>query len=495
MKTKRVCCLLLLSALLASCGETAAAPSAGTEPSSPVIGETEAVTEEAYPDPGIEAVDGGGRDFVFLTRNTGETYCFPYDEIFNEGENGDVINDAVFRRNSMVGEKYNVNIVGVTDSGYSTLLQKAVKADDKLYDVAFPMIGVTFPLITGGYLYELSELPYVDVTKPWWIGGIIDSTSIAGKNFFYPGDVNLSALNTVGIVYFNKSLANELDITDIYDTVKNGGWTFDKLKEYAHNITNDVNGDGVYNGEDAFGLTCNNFVWQPLFFGTDSTMVEKDADDIPRLVWDTEKSINVLNGISGLLNDRSSTILVNQFPELQDAGGWGNASIRMFSENRALFWIEIIYGVPQLRDMGQDFGILPMPKYDGAQAHYTSYIHPGHASATVVPVTNDDLDLTGRILEDMSYQSYRLVRPEFYDKTLKTKQARDEESAEMLDIIYSNVKLDLALVIGLSIDQLVRTEVTNNSNNFVSAFSKQRNSIEKSLQKGIDAILAMGDAE
>lgn len=113
----------------------------------------------------------------------------------------------------------------------------------------------------------------------------------------------------------------------------------------------------------------------------------------------------VMGKIIGLLNDRSSTILVNQFPELEDAGGWGNASIKMFTEDRALFWIEIIYGVLQLRDMDTDFGRLPMPKYDDNQANYTSYMHTSNASTCCVPVTSGDTDPAGRILTDMAYMS------------------------------------------------------------------------------------------
>lgn len=137
------------------------------------------------------------------------------------------------------------------------------------------------------------------------------------------------------------------------------GYTF----PYSEFYSEEQNGDTVLNGDDMFGLTCNAFCWQPLFAGTDSLIIQKDKDDKPYLAWGSERNMAVMGKIIGLLNDRSSTILVNQFPELEDAGGWGNASIKMFTEDRALFRIEIIYGVLQLRDMDTDFGLLPMPKY------------------------------------------------------------------------------------------------------------------------------------
>lgn len=323
---------------------------------------------------------------------------------------------------------------------------------------------------------------------------MLEDLSVDGYNYFLCGDLNLSMLNDVGVVYFNKRLADEYSIDDIYQTVRDGNWTLDAFSSYCKGITNDINGDGELNGDDMFGLTCNAFVWEPLFYGADSLIIEKDDTDIPYLSWNSEKNIAIFEKLVALLNDKDSTILVNQFPELQDAGGWGNASIKMFSEDRALFWIEVIYGVPQLRDMNADFGLLPMPKFDENQAEYTSYAHPGNGSACCVPIINDDLDLAGRILEDMAYQSYLTVRPAYYDITLVGKYSRDNESAEMLDIIYDNIKMDIAMAMissGLPVDNTMRTIMINGTTDFVSVIASQKNSCENTINKSVESILAL----
>ena len=165
----------------------------------------------------------------------------------------------------------------------------------------------------------------------------------------------------------------------------------------------------------------------------------------------------------------------------------------MFRENRALFWIELIYGVLQQRDMDADFGLLPMPKYDEKQEQYASYIHTINSSAVAVPITNSDADLTGRILEDRAYQSGLIVRPAYYDVTLKGKVSRDNDSGDMLDIIYYNVKLDMAVLLAerLPVDNNMRSFLVNNSTDFASTITSLKKRCRVILQKDVEAILEL----
>ena len=487
--------ILLLSILLTSCRNARSSDNPGTTTENT---DTETIAEETTtvdtsPEPKLEAVDCGGREYTVLSRMV-DGYCYPYSEFLAEEQNGDVINDAVFQRNSYIEDKYNLTIKAVESKDLSSDAKRSISAGDNDYDLIFPMTSHAFAMSLDGLFMNIGDIPYIDTDMPWWRSSLLEDVSIGGRNYFITGDLNLSSLNGVGVVYFNKDLAEERNITDIYNTVRAGKWTIDRLTEYCKGVTSDINGDTVLNGDDMFGLTCNGFVWQPLFAGTDSLIIDKDDKDIPYLAWGSERNMAVLSKITGLLNDRSSTILVNQFPELQDAGGWGNASIRMFTEDRALFWIEIIYGVLQLRDMDTDFGLLPMPKYDDNQKEYTSYIHTGHTSTSCVPVTNPDIDLAGRILTDMAYMSYKTIRPAYYEKTLKGKASRDVESGEMLDIIYSNIRLDLTFAMtasGLPIDDTMRNVVIKNITDIASTIDSKKSSCEKIITKNADKILAL----
>ena len=81
-----------------------------------------------------------------------------------------------------------------------------------------------------------------------------------------------------------------------------------------------------------------------------------------------------------------------------------------------------------------------------------SYMHMGWSTTSAVPVTkNDDHDLTGRLLEDMAWKSSETVRPAYYDRTLQGKISRDDDSGEMLDIIYSGLNIDPSIIMAASL--------------------------------------------
>ena len=113
----------------------------------------------------------------------------------------------------------------------------------------------------------------------------------------------------------------------------------------------------------------------------------------------------------------------------------------MFVNNKGLFLDTTFKLITNLRDMDTDFGIIPYPKWDEAQKDYCSRVEGG--DFPIVPVTNKKLEMTGVLLEAMCAESAKHVIPAYYDKMLKGKVARDEESAEMLDIIFRNRIYDL----------------------------------------------------
>jgi hypothetical protein len=93
--------------------------------------------------------------------------------------------------------------------------------------------------------------------------------------------------------------------------------------------------------------------------------------------------------------------------------------------------------------MENDFGILPPPKFDENQADYYAAVDAWCTSTVSVPITVGDKERTGLILETLAYESRYILLPAYYDINLKTKFARDEESAAMIDIILNNRLYDL----------------------------------------------------
>jgi len=481
--------ILALCVIISCAGDDGSAVSDNTVADDTVLDSDESSAEETVKAPDIEAVDGGGKDFVILNRKVTEAYNgHPYAEFFAESQTGDVLNDSVYLRNLAIEEKYNINISSVEDDDVKAIASKAILAGDDLYDIASLGLRYAFTLAVSDYLFDINEIPYLDFSQPWWMSNIISDTSIGGKNFFVSGDMNIGAFNTAGVTYFNKKLINDHNLDDPYQLVRDMKWTIDKLSEMSKAVTEDLNGDGVYNHEDKYGLDCSSFAWQPLFYGTNNLMIKKDSNDMPYFDASNEAIYDAIVKIITLLNNQETTLNVNHLSGFSDLG---KLTVDMFKSDSALFFIELIYGVPPLRDMDSDFGLLPMPLYSETQSTYTTYLHTSNASTIVIPKTNDDLDLIGRVLEDMAYESYVKIRPVFYDIMLKTKFSRDNDSAEMLDIIYDNVKIDLALVMidhGINIDGLLRGACTSGDTNIISTLAASEEVYNASIQTAIEIL-------
>jgi hypothetical protein len=100
-----------------------------------------------------------------------------------------------------------------------------------------------------------------------------------------------------------------------------------------------------------------------------------------------------------------------------------------------------------MRGMEDEFGVVPMPKFDEAQTEYRTLLHDQFTVFSVLnTVTEERLDEVGAVLEAMASVSYRTVRPAYYETTLRTQIAKDLQSAEMFDLIIDNTYMDAGIL-------------------------------------------------
>lgn len=118
------------------------------------------------------------------------------------------------------------------------------------------------------------------------------------------------------------------------------------------------------------------------------------------------------------------------------------APANFFETGHALFSQRVPNDIYKLRDMEDDIGILPMPKYDEAQENYCSAAWGGAVWTLSKTFDLQNADNLGIALEAMSWSGYRDIIPIYKEIALKTKTARDDESAKMLDIIFGTIYFD-----------------------------------------------------
>ncbi|MDD4772017.1 MAG: hypothetical protein PHZ09_00235 [Eubacteriales bacterium] len=420
-----------------------------------------------------------------------------YDERPNlpaEAENGEVLNDALVRRNIKTEEIYNIGIenIALEDRGQvKSMVQTAVNANDDIYGLVITSMadGIN-SLAPNGFLYDLNKINYLQLESEWWCAYISEDMQFSGSLYFTSGALSPFFYYTpVGVAY-NIKLAADYNIGNLNETVRSGQWTFDKLKELTANLTTDIDGDGKLTEADFYALSHDGGVaGQAMLISCGEKMSEIDAAGNHFLNLGSERIVTLVDQIATLLGDKDICYV--------DKAG---SSLTLFSESRLMFLMismnNIIagyQGVPGLRVMEDDYGIIPTPKLNEAQDNYYTYGNPWGPSGIAVPVTAADADRTGLITETMAYLSFTDVKPAVYDIIVKEKIARDPESVEMLDIMYAAARFDLNGIFDFGGSaMLLRECACGVKDDFVSKYAAIKDKAEAALKTLVELQESVG---
>ncbi len=487
---KKILSILLFSSLLLSmtaCGteESGTAPVQGEETDAEVLAETETeVIRDA-----LGEYDFEGASFDMYTRHT--TMFYPSMEVTES--TGEVLSDAVYNRNRAIEERFNFVF---QETAYTNVQEgndaprKLLTAGDDTYEIMVGRYLNMFNFASEGMLLPTTSLPNIDMTKPYWDAEMYENLSISGKHFFATGSFNLSSYDFTHALLFNKDMAADHNLGDLYAIVEEGDWTFDLFRQMCETVLQDVDGDGVMGETDTFGYTARGSAVMPAFWvGADVHPATKD--DTEALVFtalENEKFFDVCTQIFDMTWNNNAWN--NNYVHLTGADG-DNKPAECFRAGGALFMDAKLYEVTALRDSDINFGILPYPKYDTAQQNYLGRMEGCELFG--IPLTNTSLEMTGTIMEAMASESRISVVPAYYDVMLKSKVSRDEESSAMLDLILENLVFDAA-------DTLLGTEFRDgtmyqcfnkNQQDIASALTKSWNTYQNVLDKYSKAFAAL----
>jgi hypothetical protein len=207
--------------------------------------------------------------------------------------------------------------------------------------------------------------------------------------------------------------------------------------------------------------------------------IDKDESDMPYLAMGSERFINVWDRVFAIFRDGGAYYLgAENRPDVPEY------AVRMFSGNQSLFMDSTLFVIEQIRGVEIEFGIIPYPKLDERQENYISRME--YYMAMQVPVINPDPARAGIMLEALNSLSARTIIPAYYEVALKTKYARDDESAEMLDLIMSTLVVDIGdtTLSGEIRGGLAEVMFTRNERDIVSRIERT----ESVIQRWIDSI-------
>ena len=406
--------------------EDPSTPSTGDQTKEPG-GEVEDDTPDVHDLPA--ELDYGGYEFRICTRERN----FFHSNWITDDFDGSGINDALYQRQGQVAEELGVTFV-------EELVQQteparvAVMAGSDDYDMINARCSDSWSYAEQDLVVPISELPYINLEKSYWDDNLNAAMSIGGVMYFATGASNITAYDFTHALLFNKQMVVDYNLEIPYTLVHDGTWTIEAFATMAEDVTMEVEGS---DDENVYGyLSQPKAVLPGFWIGSGILSIEKNAEDLPEFTLPANDTFVDLFGLMYEVNYDNGTWFENQSRANEDP-----VLLDMFQSDRGLFYSTSFFYIEKLRSMVTDFGILPYPKYDEKQDEYYSRIEG--CEMTCVPITTVDKERTSAVLEALASSSAQTVEPAYYDITLKKQAARDDDSSEMLDIIFANRVFDL----------------------------------------------------
>ena len=409
-----------------------------------------------------------------------------------ETETGEPINDTVFRRNRDVEELYNIIITplypGDTRSAIEQYILKMFMSGEDTYDAAF-VLGSSATktiLASNQYTYDLFDVGNLNLSASWWDKQSVADLSVAKQLHMVTGDISIFSALSVDHLFLNKNMAELYELDNAYDVVRQGKWTWDVLTEMSRKVSRDLNGDGVLTIEDQFGICCETSNMRQIVISSGARISSKDADDLPVLTVNTENTVTVFDyALQSFLN-KDISILANEYAgKYKDI--WNDMLLPKFRNDEFLFIaLPLLYAL-DFRNMESDFGILPYPKLSEHQSEYYTLVGRYFSTYIYIPTTCPDSGRSGAVIDALGYYSQKYVKPAVIDVTVTNKLIRDNDSADMVNLLLDTRVFDLALLYNWEnlTDTLLYPVAQTRSNGFASNYAKNEEKIKAAIQKTI----------
>ena len=422
-------------------GDIASAASSGSETSQGSAAQWQDAEGNWKPKQAV--VDQGGKTFTVCVRGPAVGTYQSDDFTFGEessGLYGEILDAAVKERNNKVEETYHVTLVVDRNDNHMQAIRLDIESQTGLYDAIMPTLKELAVLAGEDALYELTAIKDFDVRAPWYDESATEAFSIRSKVYFTTGDITILNKVCAPSILFNKEMIRTYNLENPYDLVRNKEWTFDKFCEMGRAVS-DVSSEDVF--QNTYGVLAS-YADPADFFGAAGEFIcVKDENDLPVIrIGKEQRSIRVAQTVLDAYNNGGEWMVSANdrsiFSSMTD-------SLRIFSQGRVLFRVSGFSAATKLRKSSDVmFGILPMPLFDDTQEDYISYCGSSNDVAGIaIPKTAPDPDFSAYMIDAYSAGAKNLVTKAYVNVNLYQRDAFDNESEEMLDIIFSHLVYDI----------------------------------------------------
>jgi len=434
-------------------------------------------TEE---NPNLPEQDFGGHEFTFITNAKSSTNAYNVYFLDSDGETGETLPDAIYRRNALVEEKYNIKIKQYDVVDIVTEVRTQVMGGTVDFDAIIAPAYYVATLAMENLLYNLLDVELFNWDASYWDSKSKDQLMIANKLYFASCDINIHSIGFM--VYFNKKILNDYNLTSPYQHMKDNTWTIDTWSTMVKSVSKDLNNDGAMTEVDLFGSLAEHHVPRMFLYASGVRATTNDATGYPQLTLmsDASKTVNIYEKVKEALNDSThayctacSTVGANGY---DDKYGYIQY---MYTQDHFLFYPANDLALKSLAQMESEFGVAPFPKYTPEQETFQT-VYPYHCTLFALPNVIPDINRTAAIIEDMNYYSSFITVPAWFDTLMARRYVRDDESEATLRVLRNNYVYDLGLYYNFGgIRKILDSEFHNGN------ISQTYDSLKKSIELNI----------
>jgi maltose-binding protein MalE len=163
------------------------------------------------------------------------------------------------------------------------------------------------------------------------------------------------------VLFINKTLYENAvgNPDELYAKALEGSWTMESMEQIIKGCYSDLNGDSTTDPEDQFGFATYYAAssTDAFAFATDIHLTGRDENGSPYFTMGIERQIKAAELMNRIFWNESSYIHQKD----------GDITGEIFKNGRTLILgNQVLGGASGLRDMEDDFGMIPFPKFDEA---------------------------------------------------------------------------------------------------------------------------------
>ena len=317
------------------------------------------------------------------------------------------LGDAILNRGAYIEETYGIDMKwSALNATKMDAIATALDAGTKDYDLWVNKILICQAIVANGYVYDLTPSKYIDFSKSYYSDLARDAFTVQGHTFFAMGDFNYIAYEVTYLWLVNNVMASTVDgfPTDIYETVRNGEWTLDLAFELAAKASADMNGDGVMDAKDTYGLVTSSLGNWFNYCGISSVETEGGKYQLGFDMSRTEKAISYF---LDLVNS-------SWFSKLS----WEDGASLFDNDNSCLFLQEVLNGISRHLAANPDLYIVPNPKLNADDPYYYTTGAYMQANAICIPKCTQNREMSEFFFDVLFATASEQIMPAYLEERL-----------------------------------------------------------------------------